>query len=155
MMMVWIILGCLVMLFAWMGYKAGVDERKNILFIQEHPHVFSSTDTLEQAMDIGCAIKARASILRNSALQKKEKIGGKSFSNFAMDNQGPGKNKRTEALLNGNCINLIRFIRTCHANGIHIALRQTGMKENFEIGNNKKTYISKPNFKIFLKEEQV
>lgn len=155
MMTMWIILIVLVLLFTWMGYKAGVDERKDILYIKEHPHVLPNTDTLEQAKSISCAIKKRANVLKNSCLLKEEKIEGKRFSGFAMDNRGPGNNKRTTALLEGNCINLIRFVRTCHAYGVHVTLRQIGMKDNFKIDKNKEIYISKPNFKIFLKEEQV
>ena len=133
------------------GYKDGV-KRKNTLFsLRANPNVDSNDDSIEQARMIGRAIEQRAAILNNSALSTRRKLAdGKHFNSFAFDNE-EFKTDKTSAFLEGKDINLIKFCRLCHSHGVRIELHQIGLENTENKSKKGKTFISRPEATLFLK----
>lgn len=130
------------------GYLRGKHLKNRAAVLAENPHVPSDNNSINQARNISSAIKERAEILGNSDLSHTFK-GDKNYIFYAFDKFIDDGNKHTRAFLKGECVKLIRFIRTCHSYGIGIYLYQIGYR--LEDKASKKIIYTQPEAGLYKK----
>ena len=145
-----IILG--ILLCVWNGHKFGTNKKTCLTAIRKQPNVDSFNDSIAQAKAIGKAIYNRAFILGNPSLSANFKGYKKTYHFSAFDSEDY-RTEKTEAFLQGNSVDLIKFCRLCHSNGISIRLRQIGLKDTGHPKTEKNKFVSKPEPTLFLKNE--
>lgn len=130
------------------GYLRGRHLKNRVAVLAKNPHVPSDNNSINQARNISSAIKERAEILGNGDLSHTFK-GDKNYIFYAFDKLTEDRNKHTKAFLKGECVKLIRFIRTCHSYGIGIYLYQIGYK--LEDKESKKIIYTQPEADLYKK----
>lgn len=104
---------------------------------------------MAQAKTIGQAIKSRATVLGCSNLSYTFKGFKKTHVAHAFDPIGDSGNKNTEAVLKGESVDMIRFIRICHSYGINIRLFQIGEKLPENIKDVKDLFYTNPSSNLY------
>lgn len=134
------------------GYKNGIERINGQFALRTNPNVDSNDDSIEQARMIGKAISWRAALLHNLSLSIRcKRFDGKYFNSFAFDYDEEFKTDKTIAFLEGKHINLIKFCRLCHSHGVRIELHQIGLENTEDKSKKGKTFISRPEATLFLK----
>ena len=112
-----------------------------------------STDSTIQAKIIAAAVKERSKVLgaNNLSWKRYADYNNKFYTYYAFDDNLNDMGSQTKTFLAGISLNLIIFIRICHACGCNIMLRQIGKKVDVINNPDQKIYLSKPEIELFQK----